>query len=196
MGLYDCLTCNDPRFVCSEGHHLGAEEFQTKDLGCTMGHGEIDATGTFSFLPGGWGDAEVGTTINIYTSCRQCPAFVQAGTGNLIEMWVEFAVDLVAPAALNSAAHEGRIAPGSDPLNARTRFGALVVDVRRTSQPTAEQIATMPNEPYMEDAAGPMPWPEALARHQDSFARWLKERALDPGTEVQDDLAARASEAK
>jgi hypothetical protein len=32
MGLYDTVKVSDPRFVCSEGHDLSDEEFQTKDL--------------------------------------------------------------------------------------------------------------------------------------------------------------------
>ena len=41
MGLFDTVTVRDPRFVCSEGHDLSDEEFQTKDLGCTMGSATI-----------------------------------------------------------------------------------------------------------------------------------------------------------
>lgn len=37
MGLFDYVTVRGPSFVCSEGHDLSGEEFQTKDFGCEMG---------------------------------------------------------------------------------------------------------------------------------------------------------------
>lgn len=153
MGLYDDLTCEDPRFVCSEGHSLASAEFQTKDLGCTMGHATIDASGEFFYRPGEWGDPEVGTMIEIYTDCRQCPAFVQADTGNLIDVWVQFDIELA------------DLAEKSNP----DVYTGRVVSVARVSEPTAEWLATTPLKPYMQGCAGPMPWAEAQAAHMDHF---------------------------
>lgn len=153
MGLFDRLTCQDPRFVCSEGHHLGAEEFQTKDLGCTMGHATIDVADLFVFEPAMWGEPEVGTMIAIYADCTQCPAFVQAGTGNLCAAWVEFAVEL---------AEIGRKGD---------HYTARVNHVRRTSEPTAEWLRTEPAKPWMKGCLGPMSWDQAQSAHMDHYVR-------------------------
>ena len=171
MGLFDRLTCADQRFVCSEGHHLGHAEFQTKDLGCTMGHATIDEAGAFVYQPGGWGDPDpvLGMapwpTIAIYCDCRQCPAFVQPGTGNLIDMWVQFDVKLADLAVKdNPDVYTGR-----------------VVSVLRTSEPTALWLSTEPLKPYMKGCAGPMPWAEAHEAHIEHFRKRI---ATTPGVVV------------
>lgn len=103
MGLYDTVEVRDPRFVCSEGHDLGYEEFQTKDLGCTMGWSAITSNGDpsqtrLTVHSGGWGDQPRLPYLGcmyICCSCSRCPAFVQAGTGNFCPTGVEFEVEVV-----------------------------------------------------------------------------------------------------
>lgn len=149
MGLFDYVHCKDPRFTCSEGHALDAAEFQTKDLGCTMGDSFLEADGVLAFDDGGWGDPPpmpLNATIEIYCDCRQCPALVQRGTDNLIPTGVDFAVTFV----------DGR-----------------ATDVRRTSLATAEQLATTALKPYMAGCAGPMPYADAYALH---VGGWTNDR--------------------
>ena len=55
MGLFDYVYVDDPAFVCSEGHDLNGREFQTKDLGCTMGHAKVSGGGIV-LTDGGYGD--------------------------------------------------------------------------------------------------------------------------------------------
>jgi len=79
MGLFDYVNVNDPRFACSNGHDLNAEEFQSKDFGCEMGQVRID-NGCLSSRAVHLGlPAADGDKVEIYCICRQCPAFVQFG---------------------------------------------------------------------------------------------------------------------
>lgn len=111
MSLFDTVYVDPscPGFTCSEGHHL--EHFQSKDFGCTDGHVSIyfdDTVGrsNITFQDGGYGDggkalnerAQEGDLLgrfSIYTTCEKCPAFVQAGTGNVCGVWVEYRVEVV-----------------------------------------------------------------------------------------------------
>lgn len=98
MGCFDTITLNRDDARCSEGHDLCGVEFQTKDLGQTMGHYTI-STG-IQGEDGGWG---VGIDpnkpflgrISVYGTCPQCPALVQADTFNVIGTCVEFEIDIV-----------------------------------------------------------------------------------------------------
>lgn len=157
MGLFDRLTCIGPEFRCSEGHDLADEEFQTKDLGCTMGYGTIDG-GRLTFEDGGWGDplaSPISATIDVYCSCAKCPAFVQAGTGNLVAHWVAFDVAIV---------------------------DDVVASVTRTSPSCPEWLASEPALEYM--AEGPMGHAEAERLHVHyremrpaEHAKWLADRS-------------------
>src|SRR5688500_9315610 len=96
MGLFDYVSVDHPAFVCSEGHDLSDEEFQTKDLGCTMGGAHIGAT-RISIQDGGWGETQpvpFSGTIEVYASCTRCPAFVQNETFNTHPVSVEFSVEI------------------------------------------------------------------------------------------------------
>lgn len=141
MGLFDYVSVSGPQFVCSEGHYLGDEEFQTKDLGCTMGSAHIgEAVEVFD---GGYGDTQPNPftdTIEIYCNCSQCPALVQYGTGNFCPTSVEFEVEVV---------------------------DSKVKSVRRISMPTPEQIQHELAQPYMKDCEGPMTCAAARERHID-----------------------------
>lgn len=125
MGLFDRLMCHDPEFLCSEGHGLGGEEFQTKSLGCTMGYGAIRDR-LLTFRDGGWGDAtERETPLDVYCTCRQCPAIMPppgSQTPTAIHPWVEFAVEL---------------------------DGDRVVSISRTSKSTSEYTAEVMLWPHM-----------------------------------------------
>lgn len=147
MGLFDRVYCNRPEFVCSEGHDLSDAEFQTKDLGETMGSATIDDR--FDFNDGGWGDpiARPFTgDIEVYSDCHQCPAFVQAETFNLHPVSVEFVV--------------------------RVESDAVVL-VTRTSASTVEQIEQAPKLDYMPNCRGPMSYEDAQKRHMDrKFFPW------------------------
>lgn len=148
MGCFDYVSVSDPQFKCSEGHDLSGSEFQTKDLGETMGDSSID-DGVLTYQPGRWGDPEPNPftgTIEIYTSCQQCPAFVQNKTWNEVATWVEFSV-VVKENAIRS--------------------------VTMTSDPTHVQVATAKTTPYMLDAHGPMTYAEAQAFREE---RWRLER--------------------
>lgn len=140
MGLYDYVKCDDPRFICSEGHDLCHEQFQTKDLGCTMGESTI-CDGRLTIDDGGWGESPTmpfSGVIELYCDCKQCPAFVQDGTFNLISTWVEFSATVEAD---------------------------LVTEVKRTSISTAEFVKSEPLKPHMRGCAGPMSYTEAYKRH-------------------------------
>lgn len=144
MGLFDRVTVERPEFVCSEGHPLHGELFQTKGLGCTMGHWTLGET--LSGEDGGYGEKPrrpfLGT-ISVYASCRQCPAFVQARTGNFCDCPVEFDVEIV---------------------------DDVVRKVTRTSQSTAEWLREEPTRPWMAGCRGPMPWTDAHALHMAALA--------------------------
>jgi hypothetical protein len=116
MGDYDNIRVVGEWCRCSEGHDLRGELLQTKDLGCTMGDWIIDDH--LHGEPGQWGDPveqPVTGTLSAYTFCRECPAFVQLGTWNILSPWVEFELELDA----------GRL-----------------IAARRISEPSAEWIAS------------------------------------------------------
>ncbi len=99
MGVYDSVCVQGPhRWTCSEGHDLTGVEWQTKDLGCTMGSWTLAAR--LDGTPGSEGEQiELPFTgrIAIYTDCTRCPALfdeLDAG-GNVIVPWIEFEVDVV-----------------------------------------------------------------------------------------------------
>lgn len=140
MGLYDSVRLRGPKFVCSEGHDLSAEEFQTKDLGQTMGEWEIGER-----LVGEFGDYRrdapslpFSGQLDAYASCRQCPAFVQPVTGNMLDCWVEFRLSIV-----NNS----------------------VVAVERISPSTAKWLES--DDEYMRKAFGPMSTEEAEAKRRE-----------------------------
>lgn len=142
MGLFDYVYISDHRTVCSEGHNLCHLEFQTKDLGCTMGDAQIK-DGKLIVAGGGYGDRPrlpfLGR-ISIYTTCLLCPAFVQATTGNLCGAWVEFELEIVDNA---------------------------VRSVTRTSPSTAEWLMLEPQQEWMAGCHGPMPYEDAVTLHLD-----------------------------
>lgn len=147
MGLFDYVHCDRPEFVCSEGHDLRDEEFQTKDLGETMGSASIG--NTITIYDGGYGDTQPSPfsgTIEIYATCRRCPAFVQAETFNTHPVSVEFAVEI---------------------------RDDKVMSVVRTSKSSAEQIAEAPTLEYMPNCRGPMSYEDAKRRQVDrAFFPW------------------------
>jgi hypothetical protein len=150
MGLFDYVHVHDARFVCSEGHDLRGEEFQTKDLGCTMGDSAIGADGVLDFRDGGYGDPPkmpLNETIATYCTCRKCPAFVQDGTSNLIAMGVDFEVKFE---------------------------GGRAVSVTRVGATTAEWLAKTPGETWMVGCLGPMTYEEARKIHVDGIGRWTR----------------------
>ncbi len=140
MGLFDYVSVQGAAFVCSEGHDLSGEEFQTKDLGSTMGSACLE-DGQITIIPGDWGEPPklpfLGR-MHIYCTCRQCPAFVQAKTMNLCGAWVEFEVTIV-----------------DDKIRSVTRI----------SQTTTEYLETEPKKPYMVNCLGPMPYEDAYQLH-------------------------------
>jgi len=75
MGMFDRVWFRDTEPRCSEGHSLAGVEFQTKDLGCTMGDAEV-MDGKFAFSPGGWGDSEKVGRMWMCGDCPQCVCFV------------------------------------------------------------------------------------------------------------------------
>lgn len=143
MGLFDYVTVDHPSFVCSEGHDLRGAEFQTKDLGETMGHAYVGSW--IDFIHGGWGPDQVGSItgeIEVYCSCHQCPVYIQARTGNLMDIWCEFTVEIVED---------------------------IVRSVKRTSESTADWLASIPNLKYMEGAEGPMAFAEASVKRREAL---------------------------
>lgn len=157
MGLFDYVYCDHPAFVCSEGHDLRDREFQTKDLGCTMGSAEIGRR--ISIRDGGWGDTQPSPfsgTIKVYTSCHECPVFVQNETFNLHPVSVAFTVEIV---------------------NDEVR------SVTRTSKSSAEQIAEAPTLDYMPDCRGPFDYSTANKRSIDrKFFPWDPVPVVDEAT--------------
>lgn len=140
MGLFDELLCDDPRIACSEGHDLRRELFQTKDLGESMGMWRI-AAGRLTGSYGGYGDPPrrpMLGRVRIYTTCRRCPAFVQAGTANLCDCPVEFEIEFV---------------------------DDMVREIKRVSESTAEWLIREPKNLWMQGCVGPMSWDEAQALH-------------------------------
>lgn len=150
MGMFDYVSVSGPEFVCSEGHDLSDEEFQSKDFGCEMGQVRIEC-GRVSCRAACLGTPSAESDqVEVYGTCRRCPAFVQRGTGNLIACWVEFAVKL---------------------------DGDAVVSVTRTSPPTAEFLRGTPLEKYMRGCEGPMPHTEARELHCNYAAMRPERRA-------------------
>ena len=136
MGLYDDIEVDDARLVCSEGHR--PRDFQTKDLGCTMGTWTL-RKGKLTGSAGDSGHAPtqpVSGRIALYTSCEHCPAFIAPKTHNVLEAWVEFAAEFV---------------------GGELRF--LV----RISPSTPEWIASIPKNENLRGAEGPLPHSEAMA---------------------------------
>ena len=90
MGLFDYVSVNDPRFVCSEGHDLRGEEFQTKDFACSLGTITISTDGVTTRAFGGLGDPidwrrPLNGSANVYAGCSQCAS-------DKWRAWVEFVV--------------------------------------------------------------------------------------------------------
>lgn len=150
MGMFDWAHCNGPEFVCSEGHDLSGEEFQTKDLDCTLGDVVIEGgrvqfhDSGLRFDGQGLGPPAVSPytgTIDVGCTCKKCPAFVQAKTFNLIGTDVSFDVEIV---------------------------NDEVKSVTRTSPSTAEQLRDTPTRPWMAGCYGPVPYETAKKSHIDS----------------------------
>lgn len=147
MGMFDYVSVNDARFVCSEGHPMSDAssvygKFQTKDFECTLGEIVI-AGGRVSFEEGPVGWPHEGIyhgTFRCYAACVQCPGFVQLPTGNLIDLLVEFEVEVA---------------------------GNVIFGVRRVSDPLAKWLAEEPTKPWMTQHEGPMPFEDAVRRHQE-----------------------------
>jgi len=138
MGLYDDITVADPRFVCSEGHDLSSEPFQSKDFGCAMGAVLIE-NGRLKYAQGHFGTPSPdGNTAEIYCTCRRCPAFVQFGTGNLCGCDVRFEIGIT---------------------------GDVVTTVTRISPATTDWLHNEPLEAFMKRCEGPMSYDEALELH-------------------------------
>lgn len=137
MGLFDYVHCSGPEFVCSEGHDLTAEEFQSKDFGCTMGDVSISST-SIDLDSGKWGDGPPERPLlgrfYVYCTCRRCPAFIQAKTANMCSHGVTFCIEVV---------------------DDRVR------SIKRASPPTAEWLESEPKQSYMAGCLGPMPYDEA-----------------------------------
>ncbi len=149
MGLFDYAHAVGPEFVCDQGHPI--VEMQTKDLGSTMG-GLVIEDNRATFRDGGWGDPPaqpLSLTISVYGSCDQCPAFVQAKSHNMVDLWVEFDVEVDA----------GR-----------------VVSVTRVSETLDEFLTRKPKEPWMADCVGPLPHKEAYALRMKRLREWLDAR--------------------
>ncbi len=114
MGMFDYIRCIGPEFVCSRGHSLADEEFQTKDFSCELAWHKIE-NGVLSFYDGAVtldpAFNEVGQHgiygqrpdaqrpylgyIFVYCSCHQCPSFVYGQVGSVASCWCEFKVRIV-----------------------------------------------------------------------------------------------------
>lgn len=142
MGLFDYVRVQGEEYVCSEGHNLEQESFQSKDFGCTMGTVSLGGVGiTVTMEDGGYGHPEIpGLTdyVEVYGDCTRCPAFVQMPTGNLVATWVTFKVHIVKD---------------------------VVQGVERTSQSTADFLAKEPGQKWMEGCLGPMSYQDAYTKH-------------------------------
>ena len=158
MGLYDTLTVSNEAFKCSEGHDLSDAEYQTKDLGRTMGYWHISDVLTGE--PGEYGDPlpkPVSGVLEIYCTCKECPAFVQAGTGNLVDCGVTFAVEV----------HRDKV----------TR-------IERQGMTTKEWLAYERAQTWMQGCEGPMSWEDAYKRHSQYHQRERDPRAKDQSVKV------------
>jgi hypothetical protein len=140
MGLFDYVHVkpDDARFVCSEGHSLSGQEFQSKDFGCTMG--DVTIIGNQIVLEdGGYGDSPKHPLLGrfyVYCSCHQCPVFVQANSGNLCDVECTFEIEVV---------------------------DDVIRSVKRVSASTADWLASEPQREWMKNCHGPMPHGEAWA---------------------------------
>lgn len=138
MGLFYYVYVDDPRFVCSEGHDLSGEEFQSKDFGCEMGSVTV-ANGTVTTRKVCLGEpSPSGDTAEVYCTCTKCPAFVQFGTGNIVGHDVNFVLRLK---------------------------GRDVVTITRDSPDTAAWLISEPASRWMRRCEGPMPYAEAMQVH-------------------------------
>lgn len=150
MGLFDNVTVRDPRFVCSNGHDLSGEEFQSKDFGCQMGQIAIE-DGRISARAGFLGNPEADSdTVDIYGTCRQCPAFVQFGTGNLVGCDVSFEIKL---------------------------DGDVIKAIVRTSPATNDWLRDEPLKWHMSRCEGPLPYQDAAQLHAHYRERRVEHRA-------------------
>jgi len=160
MGLFDYVSVRDPMFVCSEGHDLSDEEFQSKDFGCEMGRVHIENGRVFMesvYLGEPYLDEN---PAEIYCTCRRCPAFVQFGTGNLVGCGVSFEIKM---------------------------DGNAVTSIKRTSPDTADWLRDEPLLAHMARCEGPMTYKEAehlhifyrdeRPEHRAAFEAWSKARA-------------------
>jgi hypothetical protein len=148
MSMFDSVKVYDAWAVCSEGHSLVDEEFQTKCFERSLDRltirDEVLSEGDQFALDG----KSFTGFINIYCTCRKCPAFVQAKTHNLMDVWIEFTIEL----------RESR-----------------VVEVKRVSKSTADWLKEEPTKPWMKDGfAGPMSYEKAYAMHVGRIALDLK----------------------
>jgi hypothetical protein len=141
VGLYDDISFDDPRAVCSEGHSLVERGFQTYDLGRTLGRARL-AGGWLTFSPGGRGEPVTlpfTGELLLCTDCEMCPAWFSPGNGNIhacvVELWVGLEAD-------------------------------ALVSVERKSDASAVQLALETRSYHLANAIGPMPYAEALARHR------------------------------
>lgn len=149
MGMFDRVHVHGPAFVCSEGHDLSGEEFQTKDFACvlddvSMALGEPMTCGGRAGL--GFAikanERPYNATVEVYCDCTQCPCFVQARTFNLCPVGVNFEVVIE---------------------------NDIVMAVKRTSPTTAEFLETEPKQGYMDGCLGPMTRDEAEAMRQEHW---------------------------
>jgi hypothetical protein len=141
MGMFDYVRVSDPRFVCSEGHDLSNMEFQTKDFKCVLGFVIIE-DGKLSYANGCL-DVPPSTSpttdyIRIGCVCERCPAFVQADTGNLCPLSVDFKIHVIKD---------------------------IVQSIERISESTAEFLVNEPKRSWMIDCEGPMDYETARLRH-------------------------------
>jgi hypothetical protein len=99
--------------------------------------------------------------VEVYCDCRQCPAFVQFGTGNLISCSVVFNVEL---------------------------DGNTVKSVTRTSPDTDDWVRDEPRKDYMKRGEGPMSYDAAQRLHRNyteerpaqraEFHKWAQARSM------------------
>ncbi len=109
MGMFDSLRCIGPQFVCSRGHSLADEEFQTKDFDCELAWHLIENDTLTFYGAEAVRESEVSKhgiferhehaphlgNIFVYTSCHQCPCYVYGEVGTVVACWCEFKVRLV-----------------------------------------------------------------------------------------------------
>lgn len=139
MGLYDTLRITHDLARCPDGHDLSEQEWQTKDLGESMGAFHLDETGEIKpldlpeerwrpslFPPKG--------TVQVYTDCPECPVWVQKGTGNVIHADVDYELQFE---------------------------GTRLTGYLRTTVPYAEQLAKRQASTWFEGAVGPLSDAEA-----------------------------------